>query len=581
MAGRRIVRLSTVCHVLHVQQADAFGGLSDDANGITTSDSRPVDVELELDIGRELGQQDIPDRRAVEWIEFERVVVIAEPHSALRERRGESAQLGRESAHVVDGAAVLLRHPRNDDPRTPDLREPVRDGCSIVAETLDALVCGHRPKLGLRKQPCQLARRRVGQPRQLDRPVPGGRDRLQGSGKVVRGKLADGVELEGDLVVSHGATIGHRTVVASPIVTPLGLGIVGTGNIAGAYATNILTHPQIRLAAATDLDAAKAAAFGVEHGCPIHGTLDELLTDPSVDIVVNLSIHHAHYEVTKRALEGGRHVYSEKPMALRSSEAQELVALAASRELRLGCSPSTFLGEAQQTAAAVIRDGRLGQVRAVYAEVNHGRIEAWHPAPVPFFDVGVMVDVGVYPLTIVTSILGPARSVRAWGWELMPERTTLDGAPFHIGSPDLIVAAIELDGGAVMRLTSSFYVGLPGKHAEGIEFHGDDASLALGSFEKADATVELGSYGEPYELVDPVRPPFRGTAWARGVADMADAIAEGRPHRASAEQAAHVVDILEAAATSIADGGRRVDVTTSFSPPPLMPWAENVIGSGE
>ncbi len=357
-------------------------------------------------------------------------------------------------------------------------------------------------------------------------------------------------------------------------MTPLGLGIVGTGNIAGAYATNILTHPQIRLAAATDLDAKKAAAFGAEHGCPIHGSLDELLADPSVDIVVNLSIHHAHYEVTKRSLEAGRHVYSEKPMALRSSEAQELVALAASRGLRLGCSPSTFLGEAQQTAAAVVRSGRLGQVRAVYAEVNHGRIEAWHPAPVPFFDVGVMVDVGVYPLTIVTSILGPARSVRAWGWELMPDRTTLDGTPFRIGSPDLIVAAIELDGGAVMRLTSSFYIGTPAKNGEGIEFHGDDASLALGNFEKADATVELGSYGEGYELLDPVRPPFRGTAWARGVAEMADAIAEGRPHRASAEQAAHVVEILEAAAASIADGGRRIDITATFTPPPLMPWAE-------
>ena len=179
------------------------------------------------------------------------------------------------------------------------------------------------------------------------------------------------------------------------------------------------------------------------------------------------------------------------------------------------------------------------------------------PAPVPFFDVGVMVDVGVYPLTIVTSILGPARSVRAWGWELMPERTTVDGAPFRIGSPDLIVAAIELEGGAVMRLTSSFYVGVPAKNGEGIEFHGDEASLALGNFEKADAPVELGRYGERYELVDPVRPPFRGTAWARGVAEMADAIAEGRPHRASAEQAAHVVEILEGAAASMADGGRR------------------------
>ena len=100
-------------------------------------------------------------------------------------------------------------------------------------------------------------------------------------------------------------------------------------------------------------------------------------------------------------------MYSEKPLALRASEAHELVALAAARGLRLGCSPSTFLGEAQQTAAALIRSGRLGTVRAIYAEVNWGRIETWHPAPAPFFDVGALVDVGVYPLTLVTTMLGP------------------------------------------------------------------------------------------------------------------------------------------------------------------------------
>lgn len=358
--------------------------------------------------------------------------------------------------------------------------------------------------------------------------------------------------------------------------TPLGLGIIGTGNIAGAYARDILTHPQIRLVAATDLDAGRAAAFGLEHGCRVHASIDDLLGDPAVDVVVNLTVHHVHHEVTKRALEAGRHVYSEKPMTLRASEAKELVALAASRGLRLGCSPSTFLGEAQQTAAAIIRDGRLGQVRAVYAEVNWGRIETWHPAPVPFFDVGVMVDVGVYPLTLVTSILGPARTVRAWGWELKPDRTTVDGAPFRIGTSDLIVAAIELDG-AVMRLTTSFYVGQPAKLTGGLEFHGDDASLAIASFQEFDAAVEVGRYGESYEPVTPVRPPFRGTAWARGVAEMADAIAEGRPHRASAEHAAHVVEILEAVAASIRDGGRAVEITSTFPTPPLMPWAAGAV----
>ena len=357
-------------------------------------------------------------------------------------------------------------------------------------------------------------------------------------------------------------------------MTPLGIGIVGTGNIAGGYARDAATHPEIRLVAATDLDARRAADFAKAHSVRAHASLDDLLADESVDIVVNLTVHQAHYEVTKRALEAGRHVYSEKPLALRSSEAHELVRLAKAQGVRLGCSPATFLGEAQQTAAAWIRSGRLGTVRAVYAEVNHGRIETWHPAPVPFFEVGVLFDVGVYPLTLVTTMVGPARSVRAWGWDLKPERKTVDGTPFRIGSPDLIVAALELEGGAVVRLTASFYVGRPAKGNGNLEFHGDDASLALGSFQDFDSPVEVGDYGKGYKRVAHVRPPFRGTAWARGVAEMAAAIAEGRPHRASAEQAAHVVDILEAANGSMADGGRRIEISSTFAAPPLMPWAE-------
>ena len=356
-------------------------------------------------------------------------------------------------------------------------------------------------------------------------------------------------------------------------MTPLGLGIVGTGNIAGRYAEDALTHPEIRLVAATDLQADRATEFAATHGCRAHASLDDLLADPDVDIVVNLTVHHAHYDVTRRALEAGRHVYSEKPLALTSDEARELVELARARGLRLGCSPSTILGEAQQTAAAAIERGDLGTVRAIYAEVNWGRIETWHPAPAPFFDVGVMVDVGVYPLTLVTSMLGPARAVRAWGWELMPERSALDGSTFRIGSPDLIVAAIELTDGPVVRLTASFYVGRPTRQTGTLEFHGDDGSLLLGNFQEFDASVEMAPYGGTYSPVPLVRPGYRGTAWARGVAEMATAIADGRPHRAGAEQAAHVVDILAACADSIAADGHAVPITSTFARPALLPWA--------
>ena len=362
-------------------------------------------------------------------------------------------------------------------------------------------------------------------------------------------------------------------------MTPFGIGIVGTGNIAGGYARDMLTHPEIRLVSATDIDAERATAFAAEHGCRAHANLDDLLADPEVDIVVNLTVHHAHVEVTTRALEAGRHVYSEKPLALHPAEARALIELALSRGLRLGCSPSTFLGEAQQTATALVRDGRLGAVRAVYAEVDWGRIETWHPAPAPFYDVGVLVDVGVYPLTLATMMLGPARSVRAWGWDLKPDRVTVDGTPFRIGRPDLIVAAVELDGGAILRLTASFYVGPPARRRGGMEFHGDGASLSISSFQEFDATVEVGPYGGAFEPVELVRPGFRGTAWARGVAEMAAAIAEDRPHRATGEQAAHVVDILDAASASMTDGGRPVAITSTFAPPPLMPWATDRVPS--
>jgi predicted dehydrogenase len=149
----------------------------------------------------------------------------------------------------------------------------------------------------------------------------------------------------------------------------------------------------------------------------------------------------------------------------------------------------------------------------------------------------------------------------------------VDGTPFRIGSPDLIVAALELDGGAVLRLTSSFYVGRPAKFRGGLEFHGDGASFALGNFQEFNASVEVGPYDGDYAPVPYVREPFAGISWARGVADLAAAIAEDRPHRASAEQAAHVVDILDAAARSMAADGRSIEVTSSFEAPALMPWA--------
>ena len=133
--------------------------------------------------------------------------------------------------------------------------------------------------------------------------------------------------------------------------------------------------------------------------------------------------------------------------------------LAADRGLRLSCSPITFMGEAQETMWRLVEAGAIGRVRVAYAEVNGGRIESWHPHPEPFYRIGPFADVGVYPLTILTAMFGPARRVTAFGTIVFPDRKTMSGEPFSPASPDFGVAVVELENGTVVRLTANFYVG--------------------------------------------------------------------------------------------------------------------------
>ncbi|WP_182882197.1 Gfo/Idh/MocA family protein [Microbispora sp. H10949] len=351
-----------------------------------------------------------------------------------------------------------------------------------------------------------------------------------------------------------------------------GVAIVGCGNIAARYAADLARYPEMRLVGAQDVLPERAEALAAPHGGRVYGTLDEVLTDDDVDIVVNLTVHRAHYEVIRRSLEAGKHVHSEKPLALTHEEAAGLVEIAESRGLRLGCAPATFLGEAQQTTLKLLREGRVGPVRLVFAEVNWGRIEAWHPEPDGFYAVGPLFDVGVYPLTIVTTALGPARRVTAFSSVVWPRRTRLDGSEFTITTPDYVVANVEFDGGVLLRLTCSFYVPNGSTRQQGVEFHGDDGSLLLESWHDFDPSVEVRAPGRDPEPVPPLREPWKGVEWGRAVRDLAAAIREDRPHRATGRQAAHVVEILCAARESY-ETGKPVELTSDFTPPAPMEWA--------
>ncbi|WP_220198641.1 Gfo/Idh/MocA family protein [Ktedonospora formicarum] len=354
-------------------------------------------------------------------------------------------------------------------------------------------------------------------------------------------------------------------------IKPLRIAVAGCGNIAGAYANTLQPYSFIKLQGATDIDLTRAEAYVAAYGGQVYATLDDLLADTEVDLVVNLTIHHAHVDVIRKCLLAGKDVYSEKPLALSSKDAWELVELAKERGRRLICAPITILGEGQQTVWKLIRDGRLGTVRLAYAEVNWGRIESWHPAPGPFYEVGALFDVGVYPLTILTTIFGPARKVTAFGKVLFPDRVTKEGVPFHIDTPDFATAAIEFASGAVARLTTNFYVGHPGKQ-KGIEFHGDLGSCYLSDWQNFNGNVEFAEFGQSYESVPYVKEPYAGTEWARGLVELAQAITEERSSRITGAQAAHVVDILCAVRASFEDG-HPVTIDSEFAPPVPMDWA--------
>ena len=355
---------------------------------------------------------------------------------------------------------------------------------------------------------------------------------------------------------------------------PLGVAIVGCGNISRGYVQTMgIQSGKVRLVGAYDVARERAEVLTREWGGRAYESLEQLLSDREVEAVINLTTYQHHVQISSKCIEAGKHVHSEKPLARDPAEAQQLVALAKRNGVRLSAAPTTFLGEAVQTAAKVIRDGALGGLRVVYAEMNHGRIESWHPAPKSFYTIGPVYDVGVYPVTILTAILGPVARVIGYGRVLWPQRVDQQGRPFSVESPDWGLGVMEFESGVIGRLTASFYVGPTKQH--GIEFHGNKASLFLGSTIWSNAQLQTCPFGgSEWTDVPLLGKPYEGIEWARGVSELADAIREDRPQRATGEKAAHVVEVIAGILQS-ARTGAPVEINSRFTPPAPMEWAES------
>jgi len=348
---------------------------------------------------------------------------------------------------------------------------------------------------------------------------------------------------------------------------------VGAGAVAKKYAQQFDEHT-LTLAAVCDLDADRAGALATANDATAYTDVDAMLAAESVPLVVNLTSHGAHADVTARCLQADRHVFSEKPLALDADRARELLATAARRGLALGCAPINPYCDAQRHAAGLIGDGRLGPIQLGYAHAHVGRVTEWHDDPDSFLQVGPLYDGAVYPLSLLLSWFGPVERVRvADAVDIWPEREAKKPAR----APHIETTLAFADG-PVVRLTASFYAPHRSREFNSLELHGDDGSLYLadsGALAAERDTVQVGGSGRPYVAAPHPSPP-QARNYLSGPERLAEAIRRGNRPDAGARRGAHVVAIcnaIEAAAetgesVAVADCGVTKTAPTA---PPIRP----------
>ena len=342
----------------------------------------------------------------------------------------------------------------------------------------------------------------------------------------------------------------------------LRIGLVGCGNISDTYLANAALFRDIEFVACADLRFEAAAMQARAYGIAAR-SVDELLASPDIDIVLNLTIPEAHAPVSLAALDAGKHVYTEKPLATTLAEGEAILTRARQKNLRVGASPDTVLGAAVQAARQQIDAGAIGRpLLGVAAVMSHG-MEHWHPNPGFFFlpGGGPVFDLGPYYLSTLVTLLGPVATVAATGQQGFAERTVtaetspIRGSTVPVKTPTTLQALLQFESGAQVTFLASWDVWNHGMLP--LEIHGTEGSLRVpdpnwfggdigvaagrGDWEVTSTTDRI--YGRVNHPADePQHANYRGL----GLAEMARSISEDRPHRASGDVALHVLAVMEA-----------------------------------
>lgn len=347
------------------------------------------------------------------------------------------------------------------------------------------------------------------------------------------------------------------------------VGIIGAGNISTQYLTNLTSFPDVEVRFVADLLLDRAQTQAERFGVPGHGRNEELLADPEIEIVVNLTPPQAHVEVALQALAAGKHVWTEKPIALDRESGQRVLRAAAAADLRVAGAPDTILGLGIQTARRLIESGAVGATKTALTLMQQPGPQSWHPDPAFLFQdgAGPLFDVGPYYVTTLIQLLGPVRRVAAVASKSRPSRIVgsgpLAGQEFDVTVPTHVTAVFEFEGGQSSQSIFSFDSQL---HRTLFEVTGVDGVLEVTDPNNFVGDLVLHRDGEPEVVPTEGHNAARGT----GVVELARAIRAGVPERASGEQAYHVLDVM-VSTIEATQRGEWVEVESTFTPAPSLP----------
>lgn len=370
--------------------------------------------------------------------------------------------------------------------------------------------------------------------------------------------------------------------MGQPLNTPLSIGIVGCGNIIAQYLATIPTLPALRLSAVADLDMSRARAIAAEHPGVRALTVDDLMNDAGVDLVLNLTVPAAHAQVALAAIAAGKHVYGEKPLAATTPEAQEVLAAAAAAGVLVGSAPDTVLGTGTQTARKAIDDGLIGRpISATATMVTPGH-ERWHPNP-DFYYVpggGPLLDMGPYYVSSLVTLLGPVVSVIGAASHTRNERTIASGPrageTVPVTTDTHVTGVLVHASGALSTLVMSFDA--VATQSANIEVHGETGSMIVPDPNHFDGDVKVRTLaGTEWETL-PVSAGYSEGGRGIGLQDLA-LTAPGQEPRAGGKLAFHALEIMESLLQS-AHSGQSVAITSTCERPPAVPLTTPALAQG-